>query len=143
MNEKEKKAIEICKSFTPVVYVEHPEAFGSRWQVERDIRSIEAVKTVLNLIEKQQAEIEQLQKEAGYKKCVLCGKTYKPNKKDQLYCSKSCCNKVMCKRYKLRKKQKIEKQDKIINLMAEQLTTPVHSKEWVIEHFNQKIEKGE
>ena len=37
----------------------------------------------------------------------------------------------------------IEKQDKIIDLMAEQLTTPVHSKEWVIEHYNQKIEKGE
>ena len=35
------------------------------------------------------------------KKCVLCRKIYKPNKKDQLYCSKSCCNKVMCKRYKL------------------------------------------
>ena len=37
----------------------------------------------------------------------------------------------------------LEKKDKIIDLMAEQLTTPVHSKEWVIEHFNQKIEKGE
>ena len=132
MNEKEKKAIERCNQLRQV---EHANWIGISNQL--------AIITVLNLIEKQQEEIEQLQKEAGYKKCVLCGKIYKPNKKDQLYCSKSCCNKVMCKRYKLRKKQEIEKQDKLINLMAEQLTTPVHSKECVIEHFNQKIEKGE
>ena len=35
----------------------------------------------------------------------------------------------------------LEKKDKIINLMAEQLTTPVHSKEWVIEHYKKEIEK--
>lgn len=30
---------------------------------------------------------------------------------------------------------------KIINLMAEQLITPVHSKKWVIEYFTNKVEE--
>jgi hypothetical protein len=33
-----------------------------------------------------------------------------------------------------------EKKDKIIDLMAEQLTTPIHSKEWVKEYYK-KITK--
>ena len=36
----------------------------------------------------------------------------------------------------------LEKKDKIIDLMAEQLTTPVHSKEWVINYYKKEIEKG-
>lgn len=35
----------------------------------------------------------------------------------------------------------LDKKDKIINLMAEQLTTPVHSKKWVIEYFTNKVEE--
>lgn len=35
----------------------------------------------------------------------------------------------------------LEKKDKIINLMAEQLTTPVHSKKWVIDYFTNKVEE--
>ena len=34
----------------------------------------------------------------------------------------------------------IEKQQTIIDLMAEQLTTPIHSKEWVIEYYIKKVE---
>ena len=37
----------------------------------------------------------------------------------------------------------LEKKDKIINLMAEQLTTPVHRKKWVIDHFTNKVEESE
>ena len=37
--------------------------------------------------------------------------------------------------------EEIEKQDKIIELMAEQLTTPIHSKEWVIDYYKKEIEK--
>ena len=33
----------------------------------------------------------------------------------------------------------IEKQDKIINEMAEQLTTPLHSKEWIIDYYKKEI----
>lgn len=37
--------------------------------------------------------------------------------------------------------EEIDKLYKIINLMAEQLTTPVHSKKWVIDYFTNKIEE--
>lgn len=33
------------------------------------------------------------------------------------------------------------KKDLIINKMAEQLTTPYHSKEWVIDYYKREIEK--
>ena len=32
----------------------------------------------------------------------------------------------------------VEKQQKIIDKMAEQLTTPVHNKEWVIKYFEER-----
>lgn len=35
----------------------------------------------------------------------------------------------------------IQKQEKIIDKMAEQLTTPVHSKEWIIEFYKKEVEK--
>ena len=35
----------------------------------------------------------------------------------------------------------IRKKDKIINLMAEQLTTDIHSKEWVIDYYEREVEK--
>lgn len=36
----------------------------------------------------------------------------------------------------------IENKEKIIDLMSEQLTTPIHSKEWVKEYYERKIENG-
>lgn len=36
----------------------------------------------------------------------------------------------------------IEKKDKIIDLMSEQLTTPIHSKEWVKKYYERKVENG-
>lgn len=35
----------------------------------------------------------------------------------------------------------LEKQSKIINLMAERLTTDIHSKEWVIDYYEREVEK--
>jgi len=35
----------------------------------------------------------------------------------------------------------LDKLNGIINLMAEQLTTPVHSKKWVIDYFTNKYEE--
>lgn len=37
--------------------------------------------------------------------------------------------------------EEIKKKDKIINLMAEQLTTDIHSKEWVIDYYEREVEK--
>ena len=36
----------------------------------------------------------------------------------------------------------LDKLNVIIDLMAEQLTTPVHSKKWVIDYFTNKYEEG-
>lgn len=41
----------------------------------------------------------------------------------------------------LKKETELEKKDKIIDLMADQLTTHMHSKEWVIEHFKKEAEQ--
>lgn len=35
----------------------------------------------------------------------------------------------------------LNKKDKQIDLMAEKLTTPIHSKEWVIKYFEDEIKK--
>lgn len=37
----------------------------------------------------------------------------------------------------------LDKKENTINLMAEQLTTPVHSKKWVIDYFTNKVEEDE
>ncbi len=66
------------------------------------------IKLVLNLIEKQQNEIEVL--------------------KDQ-------------KEYVINEYgETIEKLSKMIDLMAEQLTSPINGKEWVIRYFKEKAE---
>lgn len=40
-------------------------------------------------------------------------------------------------------KKKAEEQDKIIDLMAEQLTTPVHGKKWIKQYFENKAKESE
>ena len=37
----------------------------------------------------------------------------------------------------------LDKKENTINLMAEQLTTPVHSKKWVIDYFTNKVEESD
>lgn len=39
------------------------------------------------------------------------------------------------------KQCELDEKDKIINLMAEQLTTPVHGIDWVIDYFTKKVTK--
>ena len=76
---------------------------------------IEIQETVLNLIEKQQEEIRQ------YEKALH----------DQI---------IKDYDIEIGLKEEIEKKDKIIDEMAKQLTTPIHSKEWVIEYYTKKVE---
>jgi len=35
----------------------------------------------------------------------------------------------------------VEKKDKLIDKLAEELTTPLHNKEWVINYFSKLIEE--
>ena len=41
--------------------------------------------------------------------------------------------------YKIRKQ--LREKDKIIDLMSEQLTTPIHNKEWVKEYYERKAKE--
>lgn len=38
--------------------------------------------------------------------------------------------------------EELEQKDKIIDLMSEQLTTPIHNKEWVKEYYEKKTKEG-
>ena len=40
-------------------------------------------------------------------------------------------------------KEKVEQKDKIIDLMSEQLTTPIHDKKWVKEYYERKAREVE
>ena len=48
--------------------------------------------------------------------------------------------KEMTKKYETAQVE-IEKKDNIIALMAKQLTTPIHSKEWIIEYYTKEVDK--
>lgn len=72
-----------------------------------------AFETVLNLIEKKNLEITSLQMEHNHDLKMI----------DEV-------------------KGEAVKLYKMIDLMAEQLTTPIHSKEWVINYYKKEIEKG-
>lgn len=48
--------------------------------------------------------------------------------------------KEMTKMYEIAQVE-IEKKDLLINILAEQLTTPIHSKEWIIDYYKKEIEK--
>ncbi len=91
-----------------------------------------AIETVLNLINTQQAEIDSLKdfKEIAESK-VTDLNPIGLAKTNQLL-SRQC--------HKLQEES--EKKDKIIDLMAEELTTPIHSKEWVKDYFERKVENG-
>lgn len=49
---------------------------------------------------------------------------------------------ILQKQLDLANAKNIEK-DKIIDLMSEQLTTPIHSKEWVKEYYERKVKEKE
>ena len=71
------------------------------------------IETVLNLIQTQQAEIEKKDKESHFIQSEL-----------------DIAN------------AKIIELKRIIDLMSEQLTTPLHSKAWVKEYYERKVENG-
>lgn len=88
--------------------------------------------TVLNLMQTQQAEIDSLKdfKEIAESKVTDLNPIGLARTNQLL--SRQC--------HKLQEEN--EKKDKIIDLMSEQLTTPIHSKEWVKEYYERKIENG-
>lgn len=63
-------------------------------------------------------------------------------KKNEIIKKQSYTNKKLRKTLKTVRKER-NKQNKIIYKMAEQLTTPVHSKKWVIDYFTNKVEESD
>ena len=134
MTDKEKEAIEI------LFHLEHINGYVDLYEkndviIKSDIllKWKNATKEVLNLIQTQQAEIEKL----------------KNNNKDLLRKLRNRVKEVKkLTKYSLYKKEfstlneHLKKKDKIIDLMAEELTTPLHSKEWVKDYYERKVENG-
>lgn len=130
MTDKEKEAIEILNGFDDgYTFQECTSCFKFN---EKDsccnkekCDELRAIETVLNLIEKQQAKIKEIKKQ-------------KHNQS-----SLRRLNERKMRKYRTENKglkAEIEKKDKMIDLMAEQLRTPVNSKEWVIEYYKKKVE---
>ena len=122
MTDEEKQAIELLRT------IKRPTLATG---FERQTNLLKSIKVVLNLIEKQQAEIEQLQKKLSKYSIQLVSSNWKQMHKhnedlEMLY--QGC-------------QIELEKKDAIIDLIAEQLTTPIHSKEWVIEYYTKKVEE--
>lgn len=104
MSEEERKAIEYLKF--------RIKEFEAICETKITTEELEFYKTILNLIKKQQKEIE---------------------KKDRAIDkqSKDISNNLL----------ELQKKDKIIDLMAEDLTTSINSKEWIKSYYERKAEE--
>lgn len=98
-----------------------------------------SIETVLNLYENNQKKIGELQKENEElnKKIYLCTPEI-PQCQHGKYTSYSdLIDKIIIK------DKEIKEKDKQIDLMAEELTTPINSKEWIKEYYkNLARQKG-
>jgi hypothetical protein len=119
MTNEEKKAIERMKN----VYVKNVHTFHDE------------LGTVLNLIKKQQKEIGKL-----HNIMEKLNEEKEKNKRiKELESDNYECNNII-----VRYMEELEIKDKMIDLMSEHLTTPIHSKKDVVEYFeNLAKESGE
>ena len=141
MNEKEKKAIENCRLLLMGDITVHIQNEDGATDYYGEVNKLynEDLETVLNLIEKQQAEIESLEQEKQ--------EAWEEWNNIDNYCEQE----------KQKYKAEIEKKDKIINLMAKDIKEADkfldsmgylgeyedYTIEGIIEEYNQEIEKGE
>ena len=140
MSEEEKRAIEYwkeqLKDYKKEIKQRQNDEFKG-YGTPEDITKLKycTLHTILNLIEKQQAEIEhQIEKRNNQKEelAIL-------NEKQKEFNNLTNTLKSYKGQFK-RQQKELEKKDKIINKMAEQLTSPIHSKEWVIEYYTKEAE---
>ena len=115
MGDEEKQAIEKLHNGKKTDLISIIRTFKREGIENFVVTKRETVETILNLIEKQQAEIRQ----------------YEKTLHDQIIKDYDMESKL---------KSELEKKDKIINKMSEQLTSPIHSKEWVIEYYTKEVE---
>lgn len=132
MNDKEKKAIKRC-------YRRINELKLNFAITNEDLN---AIKTVLNLIEKQKAEIEEKDREI-----IRCSRAANEYKK-AVKCKECDCSICEAHINTLELSEEIEKKDKIIDLMAEDIygyqiecNRYFKDKEEVIKYFEKKAEE--
>lgn len=126
MKEEEKISIEMLKSITFIDYQWYTDYKG---EAINDTTMNKVIETVLNLIETQKAEIEKRDNQLKEKDNII----NKTSLEAQRYFDTTI-------EQALRFDKELENKDRIINLMAEQLTTPIHSKEWIIEYYRKLAE---
>ena len=133
MNDKEKKAIE--KIEKQILIGECEKAIGVPIYISD-------LKTVLNLIEKQKAEIEEKDREI-----IRCSRAANEYKK-AVKCKECDCSICEAHINTLELSEEIEKKDKIIDLMAEDIygyqiecNRYFKDKEEVIKYFEKKAEE--
>ena len=130
MSEEEKEAITTLKDIKEKRFYTHAFDYGT---LVLDDDEIECVETILNLIEKQHAEIIET-KEANRQL------SFELENKDKII------KKINLESQKyfdigMDLQQEIYEKDAIIDLMAEQLTTPVNTKKWVVEYYTNKAKE--
>ena len=126
MTDKQKEAIDNLKNYIECLM----EDYGYYKDIVEFRDSVEHLEKSLQT---QQAEIEKLRN----------------NNKDLLRKLRNRVKEVkQLTKYSLYKKEfstlneHLKKKDKIIDLMAEELTTSIHSKEWVKDYYERKSENG-
>lgn len=116
MTNEEKKAIETIKDLKEIKWYEHAFDKGTEILSEEEKQDIDVI---LNLLEKKDNRINQLENMNEFQSKDI--------------------KKIVDYTFELNKE--IEQQDKIIDLMSEQLTTPVHDKEYVKQYFENKAKE--
>lgn len=132
MTDKQKEAIEYFKKRIDICMENANICDDNDFDEEATCLRKEQIltETVVNLIQTQQAEIDSLKdfKEIAESKVTDLNPIGLARTNQLL--SRQC--------HKLQEES--EKKDKIIDLMLEELTTPIHSKEWVKEYYKNKVE---
>lgn len=116
----------MLKSITFIDYQWYTDYKG---EAINDTTMNKVIETVLKLIETQKAELEKRDNQLKEKDNII----NKTSLEAQRYFDTTI-------EQALKFDKELENKDRIINLMAEQLTTPIHSKEWIIEYYRKLAE---
>lgn len=120
MTNEEKKAIDKLKNGKKYTLVEIIRVFKKEGIENFRITRKEYLDIILNLLEKQDNRINQLENMNEFQSKDI--------------------KKIVDYTFELNKE--IEQQDKIIDLMSEQLTTPIHDKKWIKKYYENKVNGG-
>lgn len=111
----------------------------SNYIIDEADKTNEAIETVLSTLEEQEYKIKQCRRKWKHRYYKMKNKNKDLQKSvEQIYDDYQDIGKMA-----FNYSDKIEEQDKIIDLMAEQLTTPIHGKKWIKQYFENKAKESE